>query len=75
VGVVILELPSNFVKGNISFINFATPNGLDGDSVNYFKSASEKVGMPNQGLANIYVRGFQASIRNYILAGSSLGVG
>jgi uncharacterized protein (DUF4415 family) len=29
---------------------------LDGDSINYFKSISEKVGIPYQSLINLYLR-------------------
>ncbi len=37
---------------------------LDEDSVNYFKSVSEEVGIPYQSLINLYLRDCTASHKN-----------
>ena len=36
---------------------------LDGDAIDYFKSISEKVGIPNQSLINLYLRDCAAERR------------
>jgi predicted DNA binding CopG/RHH family protein len=41
---------------------------LDEESVNYFKSISEEVGMPHQSLINLYVRDCAATQRKLDLS-------
>jgi len=41
--------------------------GLDGDAIEYFKSTSEKVGIPYQSLINLYLRDCAASRRKRFL--------
>jgi uncharacterized protein (DUF4415 family) len=41
---------------------------LDGDSIDYFKSVSEKLGIPYQSLINLYLRDCAASQRSLKLS-------
>lgn len=41
---------------------------LDGDAINYFKSVSEKVGIPYQSLINLYLRDCAAEQRTLNLS-------